>query len=32
MTTGAATTRPTLQDKPTATEVDRSANPPADKK
>ncbi len=32
-TTGAATTRPTLpQDKPTATEVDRSANPPADKK
>jgi hypothetical protein len=32
-TTGAATTRPTPpQDKPTATEVDRSANPPADKK
>ena len=33
MTTGAATNRPTPpQDKPTATEVDRSANPPADKK
>ena len=33
MTTGAATTPPTPpQDKPAGTEVDRSANPPADKK
>ena len=33
MTTGAATNRPTPpQDKPAGTEVDRSANPPADKK
>jgi hypothetical protein len=33
MTTGAATNRQTPpQDKPTGTEVDRSATPPADKK
>jgi hypothetical protein len=33
MTTGAATNRPTPpQDKPTGTDVDRSANPPADNK